>query len=77
VRIPAVVVHGTEDPLVRFAGGEATARAIPGARLVRVDGMGHYTPESTWRMIVDEVAAVAAEADARAAPPRALDAARG
>jgi pimeloyl-ACP methyl ester carboxylesterase len=39
--LPTLVVHGRADPLVRMACGEDTARRIPGARFVAVDGMGH------------------------------------
>jgi pimeloyl-ACP methyl ester carboxylesterase len=39
--VPTLVVHGRADPLVPFACGEDTARRIPGARLVGIDGMGH------------------------------------
>lgn len=45
VTAPTMVVHGTEDPLVRPAAGRASARAIPGARLELIEGMGHGMPE--------------------------------
>ena len=41
IRSPTLVLHGRADPLVPFACGEDTARRIPGARLVGIDGMGH------------------------------------
>ena len=41
IRSPTLVLHGRDDPLVPFACGEDTARRIPGARLVGIDGMGH------------------------------------
>ena len=44
VTVPTLVVHGRADPLVPFACGEDTARRIPGARLVGIDGMGHDLP---------------------------------
>ncbi len=44
VDLPAVVIHGTTDPLVRLRGGRATARAIPGAHLHLMEGMGHDLP---------------------------------
>ncbi|MGV1048067.1 MAG: alpha/beta fold hydrolase [Solirubrobacterales bacterium] len=66
--LPATVIHGSRDPLVRPAGGRATARAIPGARLRIVEGMGHDLPRPVWPQIVEEVAATAARArDAAAA----------
>ena len=44
IRTPTLVVHGRADPLVPFACGEDTARRIPGARLVGIEGMGHDLP---------------------------------
>lgn len=53
VKVPAVVIHGADDPLINISGGEATARAIPGARLVVVPGMGHDLPEGVWPIVID------------------------
>jgi pimeloyl-ACP methyl ester carboxylesterase len=63
VRAPATVIHGNRDVLVRPAGGRATAKAIPGARLKLIDGMGHDLPRELWPTFVDEIAAAAARAD--------------
>ncbi|RZQ59667.1 alpha/beta fold hydrolase [Amycolatopsis suaedae] len=41
VTAPALVVHGTHDPLYQPAHAEALAGAIPGARLHIEQGMGH------------------------------------
>lgn len=62
VRAPTTVIHGKRDPLVRPAGGRATARAIPGARLRMIDGMGHDLPRDLWPTFVEEIAANAARA---------------
>ncbi|GAA0504679.1 alpha/beta hydrolase [Paractinoplanes deccanensis] len=56
LRLPALVVHGDADPLVRPSGGRATARAIPGARLVVYPRMGHDLPGALQPAIVDEIA---------------------
>jgi pimeloyl-ACP methyl ester carboxylesterase len=56
VRAPTLVIHGSDDPLIHVAGGRATARAIPGARLRIVPGMGHDLPEGLWPLLADEVA---------------------
>jgi pimeloyl-ACP methyl ester carboxylesterase len=48
VQVPTAVIHGTRDPLVKPSGGKATARAIPGARLMMIDGMGHDLPRDLW-----------------------------
>ena len=44
ITAPTLVLHGKDDPLVPFACGLDTARRIPGARLVGIDGMGHDLP---------------------------------
>jgi pimeloyl-ACP methyl ester carboxylesterase len=44
LRLPTLVLHGKADPLVPFACGEDTARRIPGAHLVGIEGMGHDLP---------------------------------
>jgi pimeloyl-ACP methyl ester carboxylesterase len=55
VKAPALVVHGAEDPLITLSGGQATAEAIPGARLHVVPGMGHDLPEAAWPQVVDAI----------------------
>ena len=53
ITAPTVVVHGTQDPMVRPRNGRALARVIDGARYVVVDGMGHDLPEPVWRPVVE------------------------
>jgi pimeloyl-ACP methyl ester carboxylesterase len=60
--VPATVLHGRRDPLVRPVAGKATARAIPGARLRLFEGMGHDLPRDLWPEFVDEIAATAERA---------------
>ena len=53
IAAPTVVLHGSADPMVRPRNGRAVAAAIPGARFVVVDGMGHDLPEPVWRPIIE------------------------
>jgi pimeloyl-ACP methyl ester carboxylesterase len=62
VRTPTTVIHGTVDPLVLPAGGVGTAKAIPGARFVPIEGMGHDLPSSTWGIVGDEIERLRARA---------------
>jgi pimeloyl-ACP methyl ester carboxylesterase len=55
LRVPTVVIHGSVDPVVSISGGLATSRAIPGARLVVIEGMGHEVPAGAQPRIVDAV----------------------
>lgn len=59
LRLPATVIHGADDKLVRPSGGRTTARAIPGAKLVEIPGMGHGLPRGAWPVIVDAIAETA------------------
>jgi pimeloyl-ACP methyl ester carboxylesterase len=59
VRVPTMVIHGKSDPLVPVEGGIDTADAVPGARLVVIEGMGHDLPRGAWRQIVDAIASLA------------------
>jgi pimeloyl-ACP methyl ester carboxylesterase len=53
---PALVIHGTDDPLVSVECGRNTAAAIPGAELMIIDGMGHDIPHSgAWPQIIDAI----------------------
>lgn len=67
VRVPALVIHGEDDPLIDVSGGRATAKAIPGAELMVIPGMGHDLPPALWPKIVDAVVANAERASLRAA----------
>jgi pimeloyl-ACP methyl ester carboxylesterase len=53
--LPAAVIHGSRDPLVRPANGRRTARAIPGARLRMIEGMGHDLPPQVWPIVLEEI----------------------
>jgi pimeloyl-ACP methyl ester carboxylesterase len=55
LRVAATVIHGAGDPLIRPSGGRATAKAIPGARLVILAGMAHDLPRPLWPQIVDAI----------------------
>jgi pimeloyl-ACP methyl ester carboxylesterase len=67
IRVPTLVIHGTKDRLVNPSGGRATAKAIPGARLLVVEGMGHDLPRGAWPQIIAAIAENAARAGAPAA----------
>jgi pimeloyl-ACP methyl ester carboxylesterase len=62
VTVPTLVIHGDIDPLVPLAGGIDTARSIPGAELVVLEGMGHALPTRYFTRIVEGISALAARA---------------
>ena len=57
LKIPALVIHGSDDPLIPVTCAKEIARTIPGASLLIIEGMGHAlgdTPE-IWPEIMDAI----------------------
>ena len=52
---PTLVIHGKADKLVRPSGGKATAKAIPGAELLEIEGMAHDLPRGAWDRMIDAI----------------------
>jgi pimeloyl-ACP methyl ester carboxylesterase len=46
IRVPTVVLHGVDDPLINVACGRDTAAVIPGAEFRAIPGMGHDFPKA-------------------------------
>ncbi|MFZ2468380.1 MAG: alpha/beta hydrolase, partial [Parvibaculum sedimenti] len=64
IAVPAVVLHGADDPLVPVEGGKDTAESIPGAELRIVPGMGHDFPAALVQVFADAITAAASRAAA-------------
>lgn len=56
IDVPTLVIHGDRDRMIRPTGGAATARAIRGARLETIAGMGHDLPRGAWGRLIDLIA---------------------
>jgi pimeloyl-ACP methyl ester carboxylesterase len=55
IDMPALVVHGTADDVIPFEYGEAIAKALPHAQLVKVEGARHdnlYKDSSAFHALV-------------------------
>ena len=69
VTAPTLVIHGADDPLVPLAHGRASARVIPGAKLLVVEGLGHGIAYPTlWDEIVDAIMQHTSAASGRERP---------
>lgn len=68
IRVPTLVVHGLDDPLVTPSGGLALAKAIPGATFIGHPGMGHDLPRTLWRSLADDVLRLVESADSEPLP---------
>lgn len=55
VKVPALVIHGVEDPMFVPACGRDTAEAINGAELMLLEGMGHDLPQRLFETVVDGI----------------------
>jgi pimeloyl-ACP methyl ester carboxylesterase len=64
---PVLVLHGDQDPILRVSAARATAKAIDGARLVILPGVGHDLPAPLWPEIAREVRQLAGRAAAPSA----------
>lgn len=54
---PVLILHGSDDPILPLANGQALASIIHGSRLVVLDGVGHELPQAILPRMVDEIAA--------------------
>jgi len=52
IKVPTLVIHGTEDPILPFDHGQAIADSIPGARLLTMPGVGHELPDGEFDVVV-------------------------
>lgn len=57
IAAPTLVIHGTADPMFPIEHGEALAREIPAARLLRLDGAGHGVDRADWTTIAAAILA--------------------
>ncbi|RSN23646.1 alpha/beta hydrolase [Amycolatopsis sp. WAC 01416] len=63
--VPALVVHGSKDPLVHVSGGRATARALRKSEVDIVPGMGHDLPRAIWPRLTRGLLRTADRADVK------------
>lgn len=64
LRVPALVIHGIDDVLIPVENGRLVAEAVPGARLIEIEGMGHDLPKRVWPQVADAISELARQANA-------------
>lgn len=52
--VPALVLAGDEDPIVKIKAGRDTAKLIPGSTFTVLHGAGHDLPEPLWDQVTRE-----------------------
>ncbi|WP_062237059.1 alpha/beta fold hydrolase [Fictibacillus sp. FJAT-27399] len=55
ISVPAVIIHGTDDPALPYEHGLALVKAIPHAELVTLEGSGHEIHSEDWDQIIESV----------------------
>ena len=63
--VPTLVLHGVEDKMCHVSGGHATAAAIPGAKIVVFEGMGHDLPRALWPAMIGHIVEVVRSGEGR------------
>jgi pimeloyl-ACP methyl ester carboxylesterase len=53
LRVPTLVLHGSDDPFLPFGHGQALANEVPGAELIAMPGTGHEAPpRCVWDVVL-------------------------
>jgi pimeloyl-ACP methyl ester carboxylesterase len=65
LKVPTLVIHGDDDLLVPVENGRSVAAAVPGARLLELEGMGHNLPKRVWPQVMDAIEELARQATAQ------------
>ena len=55
ITAPALVIHGSDDPLIPPACGSDTAASIPNAEMMLIDGMGHDLPSALYGPVAESI----------------------
>ena len=62
LRMPVLILHGSDDPMVPPAHARQLARLIPHARLEMIEGWGHDLPDALAPRLADSIRDLAAAA---------------
>ena len=55
--VPTLVIHGKDDPLLPISAGREIMAAIPGAKMMEIDRMGHDLPDFAIDQVAEAIAA--------------------
>lgn len=55
IEVPALIIHGTEDPIIPYAHGVNLAAAIPNSKLLTLEGTGHELHREDWDAIINGI----------------------
>jgi pimeloyl-ACP methyl ester carboxylesterase len=55
IQVPALVIHGTEDPVLPYAHGMALQKELPQSALLTLTGAGHELHRDDWDVIISAI----------------------
>jgi pimeloyl-ACP methyl ester carboxylesterase len=55
IHAPALIIHGTEDPVLPYAHGRALLAALNNSHLLTLPGTGHELHPLDWPTIIDAI----------------------
>tara|TARA_B100000579_G_C22801176_1_gene839952 strand:+ start:465 stop:1493 length:1029 start_codon:yes stop_codon:yes gene_type:complete len=55
MKIPTLVIHGTEDPLIPFDHGKKTHSLINNSKFIALEGVGHEFVKEQYEFIASEI----------------------
>ncbi len=55
IHVPALIIHGTEDPVLRYANALSLLRHLPSADLLTLHGSGHELHPEDWDVMIEAV----------------------
>ena len=65
VRVPTLVIHGSQDPMFPLRAGRTLANLVQDGTWLPITGMGHDLPPPLWPTLVAAIARHAERADRR------------
>jgi pimeloyl-ACP methyl ester carboxylesterase len=55
IRVPTLVIHGTQDPIFPLGHALALVEEIPDARLLTLEQIGHELPRAAWDVVIPAI----------------------
>lgn len=55
IHVPALIIHGTEDPIIPYAHGQHLAGEIADSVLLTLEGAGHELHYDDWETVIEAV----------------------
>src|SRR5688572_7701591 len=61
IKVPVLIIHGTEDPVLPYPHALALAEAFPEGKLIKLEGAGHELHKQDWELVIKEIISLTTE----------------